>query len=367
MVNEVNLTICLISHHGHWDDYIKDARLIQRVSFEKGVPITYFFSGDQIDNMANNRGRIQNDLWFDVVGAIQGRHFINPRLGDNNAFMPELGIMTYNHIPLVQPWQQDKWGEYFEGFLKEQINWSQCVAEQKYNKTPVTIHPPDGIYAPAAADIIRKQGLDSIVVSSEFLGDRKHEKGKLYFASGLKHVMRTNDIQLQGDRFTYANHFIDAVEAYGHQNNVPFVVVSCDIDEFNGMRNLSLHDGIAKLCCIGDEAINRHGRVKLINANAASNWNYYHDDITSVWGWNDAHAMIYRDGGLGFIREDRNNEISHVIRLTGERHRQGWDVREARGYAWKAMDAACRNNYCADGLTGHYSHHIGMARHLLQG
>ena len=104
MVNEVNVSLYLILHHGYWDDFIKDARLIKRVSFEKCLPITYFFSGIELNQIANNRDAIHNELWFDLVRAIQGEHFINPKRGMSNPFKPELGIMTYNHVPIVQPW-----------------------------------------------------------------------------------------------------------------------------------------------------------------------------------------------------------------------------------------------------------------------
>ena len=102
MVNNVNLSLYLICHHGCWDDFIRDARLIQRVAFEKGVPITLFFSGIELDALARHRYDIWRVLWFDLVGSIQGEHFINPMAGRYDAHKPELGIMTFNHVPLVR-------------------------------------------------------------------------------------------------------------------------------------------------------------------------------------------------------------------------------------------------------------------------
>ena len=272
MVNEVNLSLYLICHHGHWDDFKRDARFIQRVAFEKGIPITLFFSGIELDAIARHRDALHNELWFDLVGAIQGNHFINPRFGLNDPHKPELGIMTYNHVPLVQPWFEDQ-REYLEGILPDQIGRSQYIAEHAFHKTPVTFHPSDGVYSPSAANKLRKHGLDTVLVSGEFLGDDKPAKGKLYWASGLRHLMRTNDIQPQDPKFSNARHFVDAVESYGHENGNAFVVVGCDIDEFNGMRGMSLEDGIARLCCIGDEVYRRGPRVKMINCNAAAHWN----------------------------------------------------------------------------------------------
>ncbi|MDP2925011.1 MAG: hypothetical protein Q8N99_01435 [Nanoarchaeota archaeon] len=365
MVNEINLSLYLICHHGHWNDFIRDARVIQRVSFEKSVPITYFFSGMQLDKMADARESIHNDLWFDFVGAVQKGHFINPRVGYNDSHKPELGIMPYNHIPLVHPWGERIFGDYFDGILRDQVLWSKGIAEQKYHRTPVSIHPPDGIYAPAAAHCLRNCGLDAVVVSGEFLRDFRHQKGLLYWASGLRHVMRTNDVQVQDSHFSNARDFIYAVEAYGHENNMPFVVVGCDIDEFNGMRGMSLHDGVARLCCIADEAY-RKG-IKMININAASHWNMYQTGIEHVWPWNNVFAMINGNGDMGFIEEGRNYEISHVVGLIAKRFHEGWDVDEAKHRLWEAADAACRNTWCSSCLSGHYQGNINRARHLLQG
>lgn len=370
MVNEVNLALYLIYHHGHFDDFIRDARLIQRVSFEKGVPVTYFFSGIQLDKMADARDSIHNALWFDFVGAIQSGCFINPRVGYSDAHKPELGIMPYNHIPLIHPFNQGIWGDYFKGILRDQVLWSIGIAEQKYHRTPVSIHPPDGIYAPAAAHCLKHCCLDSVVISGDFLRDFRHQKGLLYWASGLRHVMRTNDIQLQNPSFSNARDFVNAVESYGHENNMPFVSVGCDIDEFNGMRGMSLHDGAARLCCVGDEIVRRRGRVKMININAAAHWNWYQTGIEQVWPWNNVYAMIEGDGCLGFIDRGRNHEIGHVVSLIARRYHEGWNgdsIDFAKHRLWEAADAACRNKWCFYCLSEHYQGNINSARHVLQG
>ena len=370
MVNDVNLSLYLICHHGYWDDFIRDARLIQRVAFEKGFPITFFFSGIELDEIARHKDKIWDELWFDLVGAIQGEYFINPRLGKSNPYKPELGIMTYNHVPLVQPWLREQ-GEYLEGILPDQIQRSKEVAEREFHKTPVTFHSPDGVYAPAAAYKLKQHGLDTVVVSGEFLGNDKHAKGKLYWASGLRHIMRTNDIQFQWREFYDARHAVDAIEAYGHDNDNDFVVVGFDSDEVNGMseknNGITLEDGIARLCCIGDEVYRRNGRVKMINCNAAAYWNLKRADITEIWAWDDVHAMQNQWGNLDWIIGDRNDEVSHVIRLIGERYRRGWDIREAKEFLYKAADSACRHKDFGDGLTAHFLGNINEARRLLQG
>jgi len=365
LVNDVNLSLYLICHHGYWDDFIRDARLIQRVAFEKKVPITLFFSGMELDAIAKHRDAIWNELWFDLVGAIQGEYFINPRRGMFDPHKPELGIMTYNHVPLVQPWLYEQ-GEYLEGILPDQVQRSKDKAEQAFHRTPVTFHPPDGVYAPAAAYKLKQHGLDTVVASGEFLGDDKHAKGTLYWASGLRHLIRTNNIQPQSPEFWDAKHFINVVEAHGHDNDIGFVVVGCDIDEFTG-RQISLHDGIARLCCIGDEVYRRNGRVKMINCNAAAYWNSKQAAITDIWQWYNVHAMQNSGGNLDWIVGDRNDAVSHVIRLIGQRYRQGWDVREAKESLYRAADSACRHNGFCHGLTNYFWDNINEARRLLQG
>lgn len=364
MVNEVNLSLYLICHHGHWDDFKRDARLVQRVAFEKGIPITLFFSGIELDAIASHRDALHNELWFDIVGAIQGNQFINPRFGLNDPFKPELGIMTYNHVPLVQPWFPDQ-REYLEGVLPDQIQRSIDAARYRFDKIPVTIHPPDGVYAPAAAYKLRQYDLDTVVVSGEFLGGNRYAKAILYWASGLRHLMRTNDIQPQDSRFQEARHFVDAVQTYGHENNLGFVVVGCDIDEFNGMRGMSLEDGVARLCCIGDKAYRRG--LKIINCNAAAYWNINHASIESIWPWNDVHAMQNAEGNLSWLREDRNWAVGHVVWLVEKRYMEGRDVRQAKEHLYMAADIACRNGPFSDGLCGYFDYHINEARRLLQG
>lgn len=371
MVNEVNLSLYLICHHGHWDDFVRDARVIQRVAFEKQIPITFFFSGIQLQKMLEHRDAIWKELWFDLIGNIQGNFFINPRFGMNDPHRPELGIMTYNHVPLVQPWLEDQ-REYLEGILPDQIQRSLDISQYGFNKTPVTFHPPDGVYSKAAAYKLREHGLDIVVVSGEFLGGNSHAKGVLYWASGLMHLMRTNDIQPQDSRFQEARHFVDAVQTYGHENDIGQVVVGCDIDEFNGMRGIGSRDGIARLCCIGDEAYRRG--MKIINCNAAAYWNLNHYHLKpfntdQIWPWNDVHAMQNSEGNLDFMISDRNDAVRYVVLLIGQRHRQGLDVTQAKENLYMAADIACRNAYVGydPWLTGHFWGNINEARRLLQG
>lgn len=368
MVNEVNLSLYLICHHGHWDDYIRDVRLIRGVSFVKSLPITYVLSGMELDQIANNRAAIKNNLGFDLVDAIQGKHFINPKMGMFDAFKPELGIMTYNHVPLVQPWLLDQ-REYLEGILPEQIQRSKEIAERAFHKTPVTFHPPDGVYAPAAAYKLNQYGFNTVIVSGEFLGNNRRAKGVLYWASGLRHLMRTNDIQPQSSQFWDAKHFVDAVEAYGHDNDIGFVVVGCDIDEFNGMRGMKLEEGIKRLWWIGYEVYKRNGRVKMINCNAAAHWNLKQASIEEIWNWNDVHAMQNSEGNLDWIIGDRNDAVGHVVALIGERHRQGWDIRQAKEHLYRAADSACRHKYFGYGgwITDYFWGNIDEARRLLWG
>lgn len=366
MVNQVNLSLYLICHHGEWDDFKRDARVVQRVSLEKGVPVTYFFSGIELKALAQNRYNIWNELWSDVVGGMQGGSFVNPRYGYDNPHLSEIGGTTFNHVPLVQPWFQNQ-REYLEGILPDQIQWTLDTARYDFGKIIVTFHPPDGVYAPAAAYKLKEHGLDTVVVSGEFLGWDTQAKGRLYWANGLRHLMRTNDLQPQSTHFWNAGHFVDAVEAYGHQNNTGFVVVGCDSDEFNGMNGMSLEDGVARLCCIGDEMYRRNGRVKMINCNAASYWNINEGgSIGNIWGWNDVHAMQNSEGDLRWMDAKKNDAVNLAVYWIGERNRQGWDVRAAKGHLNMAADIACRNGHWSVEFNKHFWDNMDAIKWLLQ-
>ncbi len=367
-VNHVYIALYLICHHGNPDEVLKDAQLTQRVTAEKHVPVTYFFSGIELNAILENRDRIRHETGIDLVDVIKGGLFINPRYGYNSPYLSELGIMPFHHMPLVQPWGQDLWGRYFEDFLKGNIQWSQHLAQYHFDRIPVTMHPPDGIYAPAAAHTLRSVGLDTVVVSSEFLGQNRKAKGFLYWASGLRHLVRTNDIQPQSSDFTYAERFVEAVKAYAFGNDIEFIVVGCDIDEFNGMRQMSLEEGVARLCCIGDVAFS-DPCTSMVNCNAAAYLNPCQNNIEGIWPWNEVHAMIHGDGNLRWIDAERNSLIGYLIWLVGIRQKQGWDVARAKEYISTASDIALRNaNFCYDlWLSRYFDENIEAAKKLLSG
>ena len=371
MVNEVNLALYFICHHGHYDSFRRDVRFVKEVTLRGHVPVTYFFSGIQIDEMEKHHGSLACENGLDVLWAMRGGDFINPQFGYNSPYLSEIGIMPYNHIPLVQPWQQDIWHNYLWGILADQVKWSRGLAERVFDKTPVSIHPPDGIYAPASANALKTLGLDNVVVSSEYLGGDKSAKGVVYYGSGLNHVMRTNDIHLPAFRGR-PGEFVEAVENYAQATGRGFVVVGCDIDEVDGKRGMSLEEGIWFVREIGNQVFGRHGRMRMININAAAHWNFVHQPIEWVWGWNDVHAMIYGDGSLGFIDGERNGAVSHVNHLIADRYHRGWDggtIKAAKASLWEAADAACRNTWCCydPWITSHFWGNINYARHLLQG
>lgn len=371
MVNEVTLLLYFICHHCDVDALIRDGRVIHRATLEKKVPITWVFSGVQLRAFLDNRDRIRRELGFDLVDAMRGGDFINPRFGYNNPYISEIAGMTYNHVPLVQPWFPDQ-REYLEGILPDQIQRTLDVARYDFDKYIVTFHGPDGTYSPAAAYKLKQHGLDTLVISGEFLNGDQQAKGKVYWASGLRHLVRDNSLQIQAREFYDARRFIDAAQELGHQNESGFVVSGSDSNEVNGMseryNGMKLEDGIARICCIADEAYRRG--VKMINCNAAAYWNPNHADLQSIWSnWDDVHAMQNAEGNLGWLINERNEEIGHVVWLIGERHRQGWDVREAKEHFYRAADSALRHNgYGYDPfLTGVYNYNIGRARELLQG
>lgn len=373
LADEATLSLYFICHHGSRDEVIRDGEFIKRTAFEKRMPVTFFFSGVELEAILRERETIKRRLdGFDLVAAIQGDRFINPRGGITDPHKSELGIMTFNHVPLVQPFLEDQ-REYFEGILPEQIQRSMDIAYYQFWKTPVTFHPPDGVYAPAAAYKLRQHGLDTVVVSGEFLDGNEQAKGNLYWTpNGLKHLMRNNDIQLQERKFYDARHFVDAVRDYAFRNNRRRIVIGCDSNEVNGMsegsNGMSLEGGIARVCCIGDEAY-RNG-IRLINCNASAhlpNHNGDHADLESIWPWNDIHAMQNAQGDLSWIMGDRNDIISYAVWLVGERHGQHWDVREAKENLHLAADSALRHKHYGHFFTKHFKYHINKAIGLLQG
>jgi hypothetical protein len=327
------------------------------------VPITYFFSGLELDAIVGERDRIAREFEdFDIVGAIAGGDkFIDPRHGYNDAHKSEMGGMTYNHIPFAHPFGKEMQGEYLEGFVCDQVIWTRNIASEYFRKTIVSVHPPDGIYAPSSADCLRDCGMDSVVVSSETFGS-SYDKGRMYWGSGLRHVVRTNDLQLNSDEFQNAGRFIEAVESYANDNGIEYVTVGCDIDEFNGQRNMSAHDGIARLCGVGQAAL---GRVNMININASAYRDQEAGQINDVWGWDDVHAMMDRDGGMGFMDLQRNSELRDVILKVGERYNEGLDVSEAKDKLRWSLDAACRNRWCSGAPKGHYDHFLGETKDRL--
>ncbi len=369
MIHHVNLSLCLICHHEEPYEVLKDAQVIHEVSIKRRVPITYAISGKELNALGRNRDWIRHELGVDLIGEMQSdNYFINPRLRNNGPYKSELCMMPSNHAMLVQPWSQDIWSEYFREFIEEQIRWSRDRAEQVFHKTPVTIHPPDGVYAPAVAYTLKKLGLDTVIVSGEFLGENRHAKGVLYWASNLRHLMRTNDIQPQYPAFYHARDFVNTIENYGHRHDVGFVVTSCDIDEFNGMRNLSIYDGIARLCCIGDETYEHQG-VSMVNCNAAAHWNLFQEPIENVWPWNNVYAQIRGNGNLDWIDPHRNEKIGRLIQLAIQRRDQGWNIRQAKNHIHTALDSALRNrDFCYEGwLPECFDNNTNEAMRLLQG
>ena len=332
----------------------KDAALIYHVAIQKRVPITFFFSGVEIESMRHHP----------ISEAIRNGPFINPRFGHCDSYSPEIGVMTYNHNPLYLPgfWDQR---EYLEGILPDQIGRSIDVAQQVLGITPVTFTGPDGIYAPAAAYKLRQHGLDSVVVSGEFLGDYRHGKGMVYHASGLRHPMRTNDIQPH--HFHSPKDLVNRIMNYAYENNTPHVIVSCDIDEFNGMKARPLGEGIGFLCQLGDEIY--RPETKMINCNASSYWNPHQDfNITRVWPWNEPHSMQNGRGDFDYMFHDRLNMLKHLVWLIGQRNREGWNVQPAKEDYYIAGDAACLHRAFGNGwIEQHFWKHVLKVKEFLRG
>lgn len=367
MVEQVNLVLGLICHHGDFDAVVRDALLILKVSVEKRIPITYFFSGKEIKALIENREMIYERLGVDVIALIQSDLFINPRFGNCDSYKSELAIMPLDHVPLVQPWAQDLWGQYFGYFLNCQVGGSIKLAQEYFYKTPVTILPPDGVYAPAAAHTLKHLGIDTVVISGESFRENKHSLGILYWASDLRHLVRTPDIQPQISEFNKASDFVDTVQGYGYEHDIPFVVAVCDSDEFNGMRNLTFDEGIARLCCIGDEAFGRLG-FGMVNCNAAAHWNQYQEPVTNVWSWDNVYGMIHEDGNIGWIDSERNGLVGHALYLLAQSDPSREGFNKAKYHLGKAGDIALRNCYFCHSprLSDLFYENIYIAIDLLQ-
>jgi len=373
MVNDVNVAIGLIGHHGHLDDIEPDTRIIKAVSIDKGIPITYLLTGVELDEIQRNRNKLQSRTWFDIVDEIRNSgKFINPGFGNFSPGSSELGISTYNHVPAVHPMDDPMWEFYFNTVVQNQIHRSKRIAEKEFGITPRTFHPPDGIYSPAAAHTIKNAGLDTTLVSSEHFWSA-NDKGKVYFASGLRHAVRTNDIQPQNPKYWEgkpiidgAYHFIEDVKSYAHKTNSGFVIVTCDIDEFSGKRGVRLHHGIERLCAIGDAAHNTHG-LNLININAASHQNINDGgDLTNVWGnWNNVFAMMNGNGDLSFIHGEKNARLGELLRKMEGRSWDGHDISTAIDRFSEAGDSACRNGWWGDCLTGYFDSKVSEAYQAL--
>ncbi|HLG24828.1 MAG TPA: hypothetical protein VI564_07910 [Candidatus Nanoarchaeia archaeon] len=324
MAYEINLSLYLICHHGD-SNARNDMELIRRVSIENKVPITYYISGIELEEM----GRLSESSFrhgYDFRQKVS-ESFIHPRWGINDKHKPEIGIMTYNHNTLVLPHLDYADSElYFNHIVSPQILKIKSKLKELFGIDATTIHPPDGVYSPRAAYTLKKEGLDAVVVSGEFLQDNHHAKGVLYWKDGLRHLMRTNDLQPQSSRFYEANNFLSAVEWYADTFGINTITVGCDIDEFTGRSgNMNLEDGVQRLLHIGKYAYESHGRINLVNCNAASYLNPNQQDIGQIWPDDEVHAMQNGTGDLSWFIpktfEMKLNTFKHIA----QRIREGWN------------------------------------------
>jgi hypothetical protein len=374
MVNEVNVAMGFNSHYGHLDKLIGFSKFVRDVCVEKGVPLTLFMSGEQMAMMGIFRDQLYHALkddkhrdGYDIVGAMAGGSFINPRYSYDNPNISEIGGQNYNHVRMVLPWMQSVWGDYnyilLDGQLKGTIGACMGVFG---GKIPVTFFPPDGIYAFAAADTVRKSGfddkksIDTVVVSGEVLGSNNHAKGLLYWASGLRHVVKTDNIQIHHSKKINPIELADQIFRYRETHNTPFIHIVCDIDEVDGNRGV---DKIGEICWFADEAYARG--INLVNFNAAAHWNEWQvqqGDLGQFWPgwdyWNNVSSS--RENGHVAVDEYRNHAVGHLTWKIAEVLRTGqvgWDdirIEFARHYLGRAADAACINPDFSGNLQGHF-------------
>lgn len=152
----------------------------------KRAPFTVFATGKTLETI-----RDSHPLIADVIKTGFSRN-----AGAHDPYSPEIGISCHQQFPLV-PMRLDlqHWGTYLT-MSDEQVRWSKEILWNSFGINARGIFPPECIMAPAAANVVRSNGLDYSIFNPplEFGG---HEKGMIYGAQGLKFVPRDSDIQPQ--------------------------------------------------------------------------------------------------------------------------------------------------------------------------
>ncbi len=210
---------------------------------EKNAPFTFFFTGSTLDEADRKHPLVREKIRSMFGSGTQ-----------NNPYVPEIGISSYNNTPIV-PFSLERgdWEMYFSDFVCPEIGQSKAVLKERYGKDASGFFPPGCMYAAAVNGNIECSGIDYVVVSGKKLGSTG--KGKVYRQGDTKLLPRDNEIRMWG-RVTDTVDDIKRRSLTGH--DVIVIGERFDYDR-NGNHGLSLSEGTAFLCKLADELYRAEG------------------------------------------------------------------------------------------------------------
>lgn len=333
------MTLVAIVLHEHQADNDKMwavGEVIKKCALEKKAPFTFSMTGITVEAIARCCPEVAGWIKQDFANLLNGW----------DPHKPEIVITTYNNMPIMLPGLPlDYLGAFFEGFAVEQVNKSRGTLERDLHRTPRGFFPSEMIFAPAAAHVIKQQDLHYCLIGGEYLGNRRREKGQVYYVGdneynyNLKLLVRVNDINIFEPSKTNSYGIKEEIKCYARSNGIERIIVGCDLGHFTGLyerehRNgLTLHDGIARLCCLADE-LYADPEMHFVNCGAIAD-SYWHPlkiyDLYREMGIPDPHhfttTWMNAEGNLGNIDHDKMREmIDFVIYHTTElRKTELWD------------------------------------------
>lgn len=375
---KVGVGVFLFSHHGEESDVwkVEDKKVWKvaetiKEAIKKRAPYTFFLTSYTLNAMAKIRPDVVEMIKWDTANILTGW---DPK-------KVEIGISTSHHMPVVQPGLPlEYWGAYLEGFVKEQIGISKQILENTYHRTPRSFFPPEAMFSPDFIYLLQEMGIYCTIMSAEFLGDDRWAKGQVYHQSpdfrlgDTKIVARVNDINLDDAAQIDAWKTKERIKDYAASNNIERVVLGCDVDLYAGNRELSLKDGIARMCCLYD-AISSDPEMYMVNvASIADGYhvprNIYHlyaehgivDPQHHISSWMDGKGSL--DKLDPYINGLANEFIIHHTNLWNKG--KGCEkMQHAKEKFFYASGMEFRNKDWSGGLRGTFDANYGPARQML--
>lgn len=302
--------------------------IIRRVGLEMRVPITFSMSGMTIDAIVRHCPDIAAGIRWDFANALAGW---DPK-------RPELVVSSQHNNPLILPWLPlEYWGTYFDHFAALQIAWSKGAAEKQLHRTPRGFFPPEMIFAPAAAHVLERAGMEYCLIPGEPFLDDSYAKGKAYCVPGtdLTLLPRSNEFAIGKPHNWDAYRIKDDIRGYLRAGNLGHAIVGCDLGEFTGLYHyegrggIPLNDGIARLICLRD-AIESDPDLELVNCGAIADASHFPESIHDCYGgrgFPDPHHYVTTwmncAGNLDGVHRDEAECRSAFVTLFCERMRQG--------------------------------------------